>query len=62
MDELGKYVGFEFILEEGQNPEMGRKSVEELMTLLKIEVDDLIESAYVDLPPSSEIGNSTKAG
>jgi len=54
---LGEFMELEVVLEEGEDPEVGRKEAQRLMTLLKITPESLVAAAYVDL-----LTQSTKAG
>ncbi len=46
---LGKFVEFEFVFEEGQDVQEGKKTIAQLMVILGIEEDSLLGGAYIDL-------------
>ncbi|HUV13268.1 MAG TPA: class IV adenylate cyclase [Acidobacteriota bacterium] len=46
---LGEFLELEAVLENGEDPEVGREEVQNLMALLKVPPENLVASAYVDL-------------
>jgi predicted adenylyl cyclase CyaB len=49
VDGLGQFIEFEYVLNEGQNPEVGLETLRYLMKRLCIDQEDLINGAYADL-------------
>lgn len=49
VENLGEFLELEVVLENGEDESVGRLEANELMKRLKVQPEDLIESAYVDL-------------
>ncbi len=53
VESLGDFIEIEVVLDADESSDEGVRTVTELMTKLKIERSDLVESAYVDMIPDA---------
>jgi len=49
VENLGNFLEFEVVLKEDENPEIGNEEINRLMNQFKINKENLIDRAYIDL-------------